>query len=396
MPKLTFEDLTFSEGRDEVRVNFLKIYYFYLNKKELTKISDFVVEENGINFKDVSEKRARNKFNFLLQKGFENLKNSLTGRKTIYIHKNSNIPLIGTLYFGIVDKGSNMIEIRPNTGCNINCIFCSVDEGKSSRRSIDYVVEKDYLVEEVRKIIEFKGKKVDIYINPQGEPLLYADIIDLVKDISKIKDVNVITIITNGTLLTKELLDELIKAGLNQINISINAFNDKLAKKLAGTDNYNLRHVLKITKYASKKINTVIAPVLLNNINEKDMGLLVKFAKEIKAKILIQNFLINKKGRNPVKQLHWDRFYAILKDLEKKYNIGLIIKCPIVKTNQLPQPFKKGDTVKANIMILGRNKNEKLGVAGNRVILIPNCRNKGYIKVKIKHSKNNIFIGERI
>ena len=396
MVKLTFEDLTFSEEKDKVRVNFLEIYYFYLEKKNLKKISDFVIEKNSITFKDVSEKRARHKFNFLLNKGFNNLKNSLTNRKTIYIHKNSNIPLIGTLYFGIIDKGSNMIELKPNTGCNLNCIFCSVDEGKSSRRLIDYVVEKGYLVEELKKIIEFKQKKVDIYINPQGEPLLYADLVELVRDISKIKNINIISIITNATLLNKKKLDELINAGLNQINISINALDESLSKKLAGTKNYNLKHVLEITKYASKRIKTVIAPVLLDNINEKDIESLVKFAKNIKAEILIQNFLYNKKGRNPVKQLSWNKFYEILRDLEQKYNIKLIVKCPLVETKKLPLPFKRGDIIKAKVMIQGRNKNEKLAVVGNRVILIPNLKKIGYVKVKIKHSNNNIFTGEKI
>ncbi len=396
MPKITFQDLTFKKKADKVRVNFLKLYYFYLDKKELAKISDFIIAKNSITFKGISEKKARNKFNFLLTKGFNNLKNSLTNRKTIYIHKNSQIPLIGTLYFGIIDKGSNMLELRPNTGCNINCIFCSVDEGKNSKRLVDYVVEKDYLVEELKKVVEFKDSKVDVYINPQGEPLLYADIVDLVKDISKIKNVNIISIITNATLLTKVLLDDLIKAGLNQINISINAFKEDLAKKIAGTNNYNLKHVLEITEYASKRINTIIAPVLLDNVNEKDIGLLVKFAKNIKAEILIQNFLYNKKGRNPVKQISWDRFYRVLKDLEKKYNIKLIIKCPIARTKQLPLPFKKGDIIKAKIILQGRNKNEKLAVANDRVILIPNCTKSGYVKVKIKHSKNNIFVGELV
>lgn len=395
MTKLTFEDLTFKEENDKIRVNFLKLYFFYLNKKDLKKKIDFIVEKNSITFKDVSEKKVRNKFNLLLQKGFNNLKNSLNNKKTIYIHKNSGIPLMGTLYFGIIDKGSNMIEIRPNTSCNLNCIFCSVDEGISSRRLIDYVVEKKYLIEELKKVVEFKQKKSDVYINPQGEPLLYADIIPLVKDISKIKNVNIISIITNAVLLTKSLLDELIKAGLNQINISINAFNAKLAKKLAGTD-YNLKQVLEITKYASKKIDTVIAPVLLHNINEKDAALLVEFAKNIKAKILIQNFLYNKKGRNPVKQLSWSKFYTILKDLEGKYSTKLIIKCPIVKTKQLPLPFKRGDVIKAKINVPGRNRNEKLAVAHDRVILIPNYRKKGYVRVKIKHSKNNIFLGELV
>ena len=73
------------------------------------------------------------------------LKNKLNGNNTLYIHKNSGIPLIGSLSFGIIDRGSNMLEIKPLTSCNADCIFCSVDEGPSSKKIRDIVVEKDYL-----------------------------------------------------------------------------------------------------------------------------------------------------------------------------------------------------------------------------------------------------------
>ena len=95
MAKLEFEDLSFEEQKGKVRVNFLRLFYFELEREELEKISSFVVEKNAIIFKDISEKKARNKFNFLLEKGFKELKNSLNGNKAIYVHQNSGIPLIG-------------------------------------------------------------------------------------------------------------------------------------------------------------------------------------------------------------------------------------------------------------------------------------------------------------
>ena len=63
----------------------------------------------------------------------------------MYIHQNSGIPLIGTNYFGLVDRDTNIIEFKPITSCNIDCIYCSVAQEK---RVMDYVVEKDYLVQE--------------------------------------------------------------------------------------------------------------------------------------------------------------------------------------------------------------------------------------------------------
>src|SRR3989344_9564660 len=181
MAELVFKDLSFEKDKDKVKVNFLKIFYFYLDEGSLRKIGDFQVNRNSIIFEKLSENNARKKFEFLLYNAFKSLKNRLNNKTTYYIHQSSGIPLIGTNYFGLVDRGSNIIEVKPITSCNIGCIFCSVDEGPKSRRKTDFVVEKDYLVNEFRKIVEFKASgNIDAHINAQGEPPLYADMAGLV------------------------------------------------------------------------------------------------------------------------------------------------------------------------------------------------------------------------
>src|SRR3989338_7939888 len=158
MAELTFKDLSFEKEKDKVKVNFLKIFYAYIGNKSLEKIAPFEVNKNSITFKNASENNARRKFEFLLANTFKNLKNRLNNKSAYYVHQSSGIPLLGTNYFGLVDRGSNVIEVKPITSCNISCVFCSVDEGPKSRRKVDFVVEKDYLVDEFRKIVEFKWK----------------------------------------------------------------------------------------------------------------------------------------------------------------------------------------------------------------------------------------------
>ena len=186
MAELIFNDLGFEEKKDTIRVSFLKLFYFDLNKSELPD-KNFIVGKNKITFKTISQQKAERKFNNLLLKNFENLKNKLNSKKTIYIHKNSGIPLIGSLEFGLVDRNTNLIEIRPITSCNLNCIFCSVDQDK---RIIDFVVEKDYLVDEFKKLVEFKQcSNIEAHIGTQGEPLLYEPLAELAKDLRKIEQV---------------------------------------------------------------------------------------------------------------------------------------------------------------------------------------------------------------
>ncbi len=79
---------------------------------------------------------------------------SVTKRELVFITKESVIPLLGHAAFGLIDRGTNLIQVRPITGCNLNCIFCSVDEGRKSKtRVTDYIVDPDYLVEELKKVV---------------------------------------------------------------------------------------------------------------------------------------------------------------------------------------------------------------------------------------------------
>jgi uncharacterized Fe-S cluster-containing radical SAM superfamily enzyme len=398
MALLEFRDIAFCDDKDTVRLVFLRIFETHIDKADLSRIASFKLGEHHIDFKGITEKEANNKFMLLLAKSFDGLKSKLTGHRAVYIHRNSGIPLIGTLYSGIVDRGTNMIEVKPITGCNINCVFCSVDEGASSRKLVDFVVETDYLVDELRRLVEFKGEKVDVFINTHGEPLLYSNMIDLVKGIRSIDLVRTISIITNGTLLTKSLADELIGVGLDQLNISINAFHKDKAKGLAGTPGYDIEQVLDIARYVSKKIRLIIAPVWIKGLNDDEIPLLIGFAKEIGATVGIQNYMLHRMGRKVAKELEWEKFYAKLDVWEKETGVKLKADYhTLYKTKPLDKPFRKGDVVKAELVCPGRMKGEMLAAAKGRAISIINCsKEKGSAKLKILKDKDNIFVAEEV
>jgi uncharacterized protein len=325
------------------------------------------------------------------------LKNDVTGHSAVYIHRNSGIPLIGSPAFGLVDRNSTMIEVKPITGCNMNCIFCSVDEGISSKKVNDIVVEEAYLIEEFRKIVAYKNVKCQAVINTHGECLFYSPIVDLVIDLKSIENVESVSLITNGTMLTKELIDQLAKAGLGSLNISINAITPEKAKILQGTALYNAQKVQEMAAYAVKKVKVIIAPVYVEGYNDDELKKLILFAKEIGAVIGIQNFLSYKGGRNPGKQLPMPEFYKKLRALEQETNVKLIVSREdfhVEKTPALPKPFLTGQTVKARIMCNGRIPNEKIAVAKDRVITLTGTSSSGEVRVHITRDKHNIFYGK--
>ncbi len=393
----SFRELEFRLVKGNIRVFFLKRYYFDLDAKDLEKIGRFRIGKNSIMFIDVPEKKAENSLRRLINRGFDSLTNSVTGRKTVYIHQNSGIPLLGSQYFGLVDRNTNLIELRPLTGCNLDCIYCSVDEGVSSKKRIDYVVEEQYLVDEFRKLAEYKGcDDIEAHINPQGEPLLYEPLADLVKDLSSIKQVRRISIDTNGTLLSKRLLDRLAQAGLTQLNISLNALDSGVAGRMAGCS-YNTGHILGMIRYIMVRVKVVLAPVWVPGINDAEIEAMIGFCRENGIMLGIQNFMHYKHGRSPVKEMSMDSFYSQLRSWERRYKMKLMLSPAdhgIVKTRRLEKPFRKMERVRAMVVCPGRLKNEMLASARERVISVRNCgKSSGNVMLTIRRSKHNIFTG---
>lgn len=396
MVTITFESIKFIDNNDYVRANFLKIFYFEIPKKEIMRVGEFKIENGSIIFTDDNERRINRRFQRIIDRHIDLLRSTITKKPVTYIHKNSGIPLIGTNSFGIVDRSTNVIEIKPLNGCNIDCIYCSVDENK---RTHDFVVEDEYLSEEFEKIVKYKNvDNIEAHIAGQCEPTLYAPLDHLIKRISSNPQVKTISIDTNGMPLTKKRVDELISAGLTRINLSVNSLDSKNAKKIAN-GHYDVEHIKELIPHIADRIDLIIAPVLLKGINESDIEEIIKFVKSLKTKKLIhigiQNFLSYRFGKKPVKEMAYKNFFDILKAWEKKYDVNLT-KLPIefTKTKPLPKPFKKGQTIEANIRLNSRFHEEKIAIAEERLITIPNCKKSGKVRIKLTRDKDNIFFGQ--
>jgi len=407
MTKLHFKTLKFTlkEEQEEGKIKqqylvvyLLNIFYCKIPLSELSGVK--IIDEHSI---EVNEK----KFNLLLMKYFDQLTNSINQNPAVYVHRNSGIPLLGSVQFGIVYRNTSLIEIKPVTSCNLNCIYCSVGEGKGSKK-IDFVVEKDYLIEELEKLLDFVGEPVEIHIGVQGEPFLYADIVPLIADLQNNEQITIISMDTNMTLTSKHILNKLSDFDKLRLNISIDAMNKELAEKLAGCA-YNLEHVLEMTKYAKEKgIKILIAPVLVPGYNEEEMEKIVRFVKKLGIKaeqkhplLGIQNFLNYKTGRNPTKAWSWEKYREFIKGIESKEKVKLLLSetdFGIRKTKKLEKPFKVDDVISATIKSFDRFPKSVIAVAKDRTISVPDCQFKKEkkIKVKITRDKHNIFNGKLV
>jgi uncharacterized Fe-S cluster-containing radical SAM superfamily enzyme len=324
------------------------------------------------------------------------------------ITRASGIPLIGSLYFGIIDRGTNLLQVRPNCSCNISCPFCSVDAGPESRtRTTTYEVERDYLVQWVKQVVEFKGDGVECHIDSPGEPLLYREIAPLVKDLKAIPGVRVVSMQSNGTLLTTERIEELASAGLDRVNLSLHALEPDLARQLAGVSWYDVEQVKDAARrVAASSIDLLVAPVYLPGKNDDEILKLIAFAREIGAgkrwpALGIQKCEHYRYGRNigGMKfQTWWQFFNRSIREWEKASGMKLLLTADafgIEKRGMLPPAFRKGEKVHVDIRAPGWIRGEMLGVARNRIVSVMDCpRDEGAIKVQIISAKHNINVAK--
>ncbi len=404
MTDLQYSNIKFVDFDEErIKVIFKQRYYFFLDKAMLIKrIGKFEInkEDSSIIIFNAPLKRSQTRFEMSIEQGLDNLYNTNKDKKTEYIY-DGVAPLIGTNEFGIVDRNTSILEIKMLTGCNLSCVFCSVSEGDNAK--IDYLVEPDYLVLGIADLVKIKkSKSIEINIGPQGEPLLYPDLCYLIEELKKVPKIDIISMNTNGRLLTKDFIDELIEAGLDRINVSLHSMNEETQKKLSGSA-MSISNFKELVNYAKDRIEIFLAPVYIPKLNE-DIEPLIEFAKSYKTgpRLMgIQNFLNYKGGRNPVKQISFDDFYAMLARLEKKHDVKLKLNPEdynIVEDKVLEKPFKKGQTVNAVIKLPGRRNHEVIAEAKDRSITVYDCKfEEGKeIRVKLTRDKHNIFSGSRV
>ena len=292
----------------------------------------------------------------------------------IYIDEKSEIPLFGVDFIGIIDRGTNVIEIKPLTLCNLKCKYCFVRAGDYET---NFIIEPTYLLKKLRDIIEIKGHyKIEIHFAPYGEILLYPKLFKLIKEIWRIKGVEIISLQTNGLLLNEEKIKQLEEARITRINISLNSLNQEKAGYLCNTKDYDIENLIKnITLLLDTEIDVLIAPVWFPGENNKDIEDIISYIIDLRKKghsekkiqLGIQKYLIYKTGRKlkKIRPKSWGYFYSQLSILEKKYNIKLklgprdfgIHKRKTVATLN----FKKNDQIKLKLISQGRWKREYIG-----------------------------------
>jgi len=154
--------------------------------------------------------------------------------------------------------------------CNLKCKMCNVWKNK----------DKKFLSINEIKIIAKKIKKIGTshVVITGGEPLLRKDLSEIISIFSKLKISTRLQ--TNGLLLTKEKINQLIKSGIEDITISLDTLDNKKQDYICGIKNGNIsNNVLENLIYISKKMpkSMIAANIVVSHKNINELPLLIKF-----------------------------------------------------------------------------------------------------------------------
>ncbi|SEJ30621.1 cyclic pyranopterin phosphate synthase [Propionispira arboris] len=178
----------------------------------------------------------------------------------------------------MLDQFGRTIEymrISVTERCNLRCTYCMPAEGIKQMRCKD-LLSYEEIIRLAKIFAELGIKKIKL---TGGEPLVRLNICQLIAELKAIPQIEQVTITTNGVLLP-QMAKDLIAAGLDGVNISLDSVNresfhqltlcDQLPNVLQGID------TLLALNFKSIKLNCV--PIA--GINEDQLMDIAGFAQK--------------------------------------------------------------------------------------------------------------------
>ena len=195
------------------------------------------------------------------------------------------------------------LDFELNASCNLKCPMCPISaespKGKGKSTWFDFGFYKeliDYAVNNGTKAIKLN------YIN---EPLIRNDFIKFI-DYAVKKGILDIYFSTNGILLSEKVSENLIKAGLTRLQVSVDAVSQETYDKVRPGGNLdkvikNLENFLKIRKKLNSTTPLVRVNFVKTSLNEFELDKFLEFWNEKVDMIGVQEFIKPTKVINEIK-----------------------------------------------------------------------------------------------
>lgn len=148
------------------------------------------------------------------------------------------------------------LRISLTDRCNLRCVYCMPKDGLQWQPRADQLS-----VEEIVRVVEAAAaggvKRVRL---TGGEPLIHPHVVEIVRSIASIPNVEEVSLTTNAMLLER-LAQPLAEAGLKRVNISLDSLNpDKFKRITRGGEIDRVWRGIAVAERAH------LAPVKLNTV----------------------------------------------------------------------------------------------------------------------------------
>ena len=174
----------------------------------------------------------------------------------------------------IYKRKIDYIRISITDRCNLRCVYCMPAEGIKLIKH-EEVLSYEEIIRLCKIFAQTGISKVKI---TGGEPLVRKDVHKLIKSIKEIEGINNVTLTTNGILLENQI-DDLVKAGLDAVNISIDTLKDDTYRELTriGDVSKVVSSIRKCLEYKNLKVKINAVPI--KGKNEDEIIDLIKLCK---------------------------------------------------------------------------------------------------------------------
>ncbi len=133
-----------------------------------------------------------------------------------------------------------MTHVVITNACNLECVHCAYGEIKKRADYHPAYLDWDIFTRVADEIAAHPG--AILRFTCDGEPMLHPRFLDMVEYAKKL-ELRPTTLNTNGTLLTHDKIERLIKLGIDVVEVSLNAFSPEtynLMRPGRPSDEYNL------------------------------------------------------------------------------------------------------------------------------------------------------------
>ncbi len=204
------------------------------------------------------------------------------------------------------------LRVSVTDKCNLKCFYCRPDNSEFVPH--DEILRYEEIAKLVKAMTKYGLRKVRI---TGGEPLVRPQLHILIKMLRDIPEIQDISMTTNAITLAKHA-EELRKAGLDRLNISIDSLKPELFYQITKGKLEDVLEGIRVSKelgFDPIKVNAVI----VKGLNENEALDFVEFGKEYGVEVRFIEMM-------PIgaEQIHWSKdlvqpLEEIKRKIEEKY-----------------------------------------------------------------------------